>query len=910
MKKLFTLTLMSLFCILSAQAQTRVWDFTNWSATTKANLIADASDATPGADSKAIVPGWRSFEKAQGDNPTENKCFWYGEAFSDAEGREMAIDGVVIEEMKGLYFTNVKAGNLAIAIDYPSTSLGEYAGPSYLWVGGSALSFKLKDVKVGSVITLEVESHKLTDGRGFDVTANGKTVEPNPGSNKPKEKTTCVYRITSAITDGAETVDVTFTNNNGCHLYTMQLEEAKSDISNAKMAYILDSSYPNYSIDNDVYRIFAVDGAGRFSNVVTDVIDLKDNAALPTADSLKNYDAVIVSPAIGSDNAYAATLKQIIGYVPMLNMNANLYTAWGYGSSKAISTSLIVPEQYKKNSLFKPSASDIETYFDENGAISLLKSGELTGVVIPEGSYFAKDIVYGYSNDSTVAIHAHSMARNAYLYMPYNMENMDYEDNVQDIIINAISTVFNTKAAIPQTATPEIVFNYRNKNTDVTLKCATSGATIYYTIDGSKPTQASPIYTEGFNCTDSITVKAVAIADGYSLSEIAEQKVAIMETSAEPTIAVDEQDGKTIVTLATTEEGAKIYYNLIGGNNVNQSALYDDSLKITITEFCTLYAFTGEVSGKIQSGTVSKDITIKNKTNRNMIVSHFDGNAADWRLGGEGSSATYYPADNKGAGWEYWLCSEPTDTIYKDIEGNDSIVTTYASVVKADSLFLLNPGKGWEYKSYGQGGNWQTNSNSNELVAAPGEKVYRPESVFDFGSSKGEIRMHNVKKSDLNNPSKNDPYSACLQTTEAIQGPFDITVYLTNGSSGNQPRGVLYVSTDTLSEDNWVMVDTVWCSKNQRWIKKTTTSYEGTDKVFVKFQAAFSSLCINDIIIKKEDSSESGIMEAKNEGNGQIVRTEIYSLNGMRQNASRKGISIVKHIYSDGTVKTQKVMRK
>lgn len=55
----------------------------------------------------------------------------------------------------------------------------------------------------------------------------------------------------------------------------------------------------------------------------------------------------------------------------------------------------------------------------------------------------------------------------------------------------------------------------------VTITCATPGAVIYYTTDGSTPTAASPVYTSAFTLTASATVKAVALAVGHTLSNVA-----------------------------------------------------------------------------------------------------------------------------------------------------------------------------------------------------------------------------------------------------------------------------------------------------------------------------------------------------------------------------------------------------
>jgi len=54
----------------------------------------------------------------------------------------------------------------------------------------------------------------------------------------------------------------------------------------------------------------------------------------------------------------------------------------------------------------------------------------------------------------------------------------------------------------------------------VVLACATEGATIYYTIDGSDPTIQSAIYEKPFYVTDTTTVKAYATKADYTNSDI------------------------------------------------------------------------------------------------------------------------------------------------------------------------------------------------------------------------------------------------------------------------------------------------------------------------------------------------------------------------------------------------------
>lgn len=52
----------------------------------------------------------------------------------------------------------------------------------------------------------------------------------------------------------------------------------------------------------------------------------------------------------------------------------------------------------------------------------------------------------------------------------------------------------------------------------VTLSTATSGAVIYYTVDGSTPTTASTSYTNPIAILVGQTIKAIAVKNGYSTS--------------------------------------------------------------------------------------------------------------------------------------------------------------------------------------------------------------------------------------------------------------------------------------------------------------------------------------------------------------------------------------------------------
>lgn len=195
------------------------WDFTKWSDATVANLKAGSN--------------WSDIEKADATEPTaesKDKCFWQ---VSCTEGlnadKYLTANDVVIEELKGLVYTNEKSDrSLAIAVDYPSTSLGTYHGPAYLWLGSKNINyFEIPNVPAGATIKMGVESHKSTDPRGVQLTVGEETLKAPDGS-EVAVPTTYVEQEWLVPATAAATNNVQITNTNGCHIYFITVTTSSS----------------------------------------------------------------------------------------------------------------------------------------------------------------------------------------------------------------------------------------------------------------------------------------------------------------------------------------------------------------------------------------------------------------------------------------------------------------------------------------------------------------------------------------------------------------------------------------------------------------------------------------------------------------------------------------------------------
>ena len=149
-----------------------------------------------------------------------------------------------------------------------------------------------------------------------------------------------------------------------------------------------------------------------------------------------------------------------------------------------------------------------------------------------------------------------------------------------------------------------------NSGTSVTISCATEGAKIYYTTDGTEPTAESTEYTAAISVTPPMTLKAIAVKDGMNSSAVASASYTIKGTVATPTFSVAEGavNSGTSVTISCATEGAKIYYTTDDSDPTASSTEYKAA--ISVMEAVTLKAIAIK-DGMNSSAVASASYTIK-----------------------------------------------------------------------------------------------------------------------------------------------------------------------------------------------------------------------------------------------------------------------------------------------------------
>jgi hypothetical protein len=127
----------------------------------------------------------------------------------------------------------------------------------------------------------------------------------------------------------------------------------------------------------------------------------------------------------------------------------------------------------------------------------------------------------------------------------------------------------------------------------VTISDATSGATIYYTTNGSAPTTQSTRYTGPITVSASTSFQAAALPKGGSaLGPVAKSWYTITLTAATPVVSPAPGTYNTVqpVTLTTSTPNATIYYTLDGTYPTTSSPVYSGPIKATMNTTITALA--------------------------------------------------------------------------------------------------------------------------------------------------------------------------------------------------------------------------------------------------------------------------------------------------------------------------------
>jgi hypothetical protein len=152
----------------------------------------------------------------------------------------------------------------------------------------------------------------------------------------------------------------------------------------------------------------------------------------------------------------------------------------------------------------------------------------------------------------------------------------------------SISILFNTtgpgtppaRVATPTFSPPGGTYS---QTQSVSLATSTPGAVIHYTIDGSTPTTASPVYTAPIAVTRSTTIRAIAAASGMVNSAVSNATFTLQTATPVFTPPAGSYMTPQFVEISSATPDAAIYYTTDGSTPTTESARYTGAVLVLMT---------------------------------------------------------------------------------------------------------------------------------------------------------------------------------------------------------------------------------------------------------------------------------------------------------------------------------------
>jgi hypothetical protein len=193
------------------------------------------------------------------------------------------------------------------------------------------------------------------------------------------------------------------------------------------------------------------------------------------------------------------------------------------------------------------------------------------------------------------------------------------------------------------------------------------------------------------------------------------------------------------------------------------------------------------------------------------------------------ASAIYYFGKTA---WNYFSdVVDHTEIVYdedgvtplKDINGNDSIKTIYVPDAAAYRKITSTTDTQWTIETEGQVVTGETNLKP-EVGVGNGATGRYAETAFDaIGTPTNGVV-------DFGGKVSGEPYSMRIVSNEKFQAPFDVVIYMGNGSTGT-PNIEIQTSADG---ENWTKVGEVNYCTTQRYWKKTRQHVGDEGEFFVR----------------------------------------------------------------------------
>lgn len=219
-----------------------------------------------------------------------------------------------------------------------------------------------------------------------------------------------------------------------------------------------------------------------------------------------------------------------------------------------------------------------------------------------------------------------------------NSDGTKYLDSsVENITQNSNGTISFDFVGISNVATPTFSpagGRYADAQT-VAISCTTTGAAIYYTLDGSTPTASSTPYTSALTISQTTTVKAVAVKDNEQ-SAVATATYKIGASASNPST-------KTFKLVTSTDdlEAGMRYIIACGSKDMAAGAMGSGTYlsNVSITSSSDVITIDDDVAVFILDGDQDNGWTFQNESTNQYLTStaaksvSYSSTASAWTLG-------------------------------------------------------------------------------------------------------------------------------------------------------------------------------------------------------------------------------------------------------------------------------------
>jgi hypothetical protein len=252
----------------------------------------------------------------------------------------------------------------------------------------------------------------------------------------------------------------------------------------------------------------------------------------------------------------------------------------------------------------------------------------------------------------------------------------------------------STQAAAPAFNPPSESFS---TSLQVTLTDSTSGASIYYTTDGSTPATSSTRYTAPFTLTASTTVNATAAGTGILASTVSSATYTLLTQAAMPTFnpAPGSYTAVQSVTISTSTANATIYYTTNGSTPTTSSSKYSGPISVSATQTLSAIAV---VSGLTNSPVASGLYTISLGVNSINFVSGFSSGGMNLisaaKLNGTALELTDGNGSEASAAWyqsEANIQSFTTDFTFQNTAGTNPQGDGFTFAIQGNNSSAVGP---------------------------------------------------------------------------------------------------------------------------------------------------------------------------------------------------------------------------